>query len=182
MRMLLLLSVVLVSSSALAEIVGSRYYRRGASVDYNAGYRAQQYYHTASKYDGANANGQGVYQNQWDVGRRYQLNHGAPVVAGGQMGTQGAAVRTYNHQNDPALIQQMERREAAIQAEHRYYVDTTQRSYKSTAESQMDLAKLARNPQPWARTHESISQNIINTNNTLERIEARMHSRAISGK
>jgi len=179
--LLIVLVGFLVTSSTFAEVVGSRYFRRGGSVDNARPYQAEQRYYTGGNYSGAHGNGQSQFQNQWNVNRQYQLSAEGRTVAGGQMGTSGEAQRGYIHYNQPHTLYDINVREAEIQALHRRYLESTQESYQTIAERRMENAQLAAQGTSRANDRQIMNQHMISINETLLRIEARQHREELQG-
>lgn len=169
------------SSLASAEQVGTRYYRNGGSAVYSAPYYTQQQYNTNSNYAGGHGNGSSRFNNQWQVGRRYQVDAWGRPIASGSMGTAGSAERGYLHNNNPATLQSIEQREEAIQHEHREYLDQTQRNYSHITQNQIQNAQLQNDNSARAREIRQSNDQFNDTFRRLNNINRMMHQSEMNG-
>ncbi len=76
--------------------------------------------------------------NQWELKHRYYIDQYGRVIAHGQSGDAGRAMRTYNHGGNPERIQRMLEREEHLQKVHRNYVDSTRQYYDRQAQYRME--------------------------------------------
>lgn len=174
MKLSLWMVLLLVSSGAFAETVGSNYSRRGASQDNVYPYRMQQRWNTGSQYRGGHGYDRSEFRNWWYISRGYEMDaNGNPIVEG-QMGTQGEAVRGYVHDGSPKAVERIERKEAELQQSHREYLDTTQNSYRVTAERKMLNAR--------GEGSRRFNDSMIETQDILRQIERKLHSEEMRGQ
>lgn len=161
------------------------YHYRSGGVRYETrgNFSQRQLYSTQGTYLHQPHSRTSRYRNTWEVKRQYELDDEGIPVAGGYMATEGVAERNYIHNNEPAQMKKIARKESSIMEMHRSFIPDIQACYGSIAESKMRIEEIRRSrPTPGSEEEIRRLEWGIEADQSTIRLMKKWNSERMQGK